>query len=162
MRVPLKTIYLGLLLTVVFVTSAQEQAKPLSVHDLGWMTGSWLGDIGPAKLQETWGTPTVSSMHAVVHSWTEEGTVFHEFIVLEDTDTGVALTLMQWNPGMRSRSAPTKMTSVAHSDRSVTFTAEGEGVISEITYSRPESERFMIEVTLASGYTETIPMSRVD
>ena len=131
-------------LSIMVCTSAFAQQ---SVTDLGWMTGSWSGKLGPSTIEEIWTTPSANSIQASVRILADGATIVHEFIVITQTESGLVLSLQQWGPGYVPLGPATKMTLSELTENSVTFDAEESASIKRLTYRRRDEQTFEIAVT---------------
>jgi hypothetical protein len=130
------------------------------VTDLAWMTGSWKGALGPGTLEETWSQPDAGSIAALVRGTGNGQTNMIELIVIEEAEGSLVLRLQQWNPGFVPRSpSAQEMRLVEIAERRAAFEAVGEGSLEKLTYSRPDDDKFALEVVTAAGATFTIELA---
>jgi hypothetical protein len=134
------------------VSADHHNKVPASVDDLSWMTGSWAGPAGPNVLEENWAEPKNNSMVAVVRMMGEGNTSMVELIAIEPHEESLTLRVQQWNPGFSPRTpGPQVMKLEAITKNSVTFTATGEGGLASLSYSRPQSDKFVISIETSGG-----------
>jgi hypothetical protein len=125
------------------------------VDDLHWMSGTWIGPMGPGvELEENWSAPRAGTIAALVRARGEAGTSMVELIVIEEQDDTLVLHLQQWDPGFSPRpGGANRMTLAEIGERSVRFQGtEGAGLAS-LRYSRPSDDTFTVHVETAEGQT---------
>lgn len=67
---------------------------------VAWMAGRWEGEFRGRKVEEHWMAPAGGSMLGSCR-WTAQGkTVFREFLLLEETDEGLVMTVSHVGPKM--------------------------------------------------------------
>ena len=128
--------------------------------DLGWLTGSWDGQVGPAVLEENWSLPRAGTIASLVRQTGPDGMGMVEIVYIEETNGTLDLYLQQWDTGFKSRTpGAQKMTMSEITENSVTFKAVGEGGLAQLRYSRPSIDAFHIDVVTAGGQEFTIKLS---
>lgn len=149
----------GALTTLCLVLSLPALA---GVDDLGWMSGTWVGAMGPdQELEENWSAPRAGSIAALVRARGDGATSMIELIVIEEQDDTLVLHLQQWNPGFSPRpGGPQRMQMTELGQRSVRFESGQEGGIASLTYSRPADDTFTIKVELGDGQTIDLVLKR--
>lgn len=128
------------------LTAGSAFAGPdATIDDLGWMTGSWAGALGPNTLEENWLTPKDGAIAAMVRMSGNGTTSMYEVIVIEEKDGSLEMSIQQWGPGFTPRSeAAQKMELTEIGDKMVKFTAITEGSMSVLEYRRPTDTTFTI------------------
>lgn len=126
-----------------------------SVSNLTWMTGSWIGSMGPSTIEEIWSKPKSGSMQATVRITTEAETLVHEVVVISEQQGTLVLYLQQWSPSFEPLGALTTMRLSSQSENSVTFEGEPSAMVQKLTYSRVADDQFTIAVT-AKGQPEFV------
>ena len=131
-----------------------------SVDDLAWMTGSWAGPVGGGQtLEENWILPTDGSIASLVRMTGNGETSMVEMIVVEEENDSLVLRIQQWDPGFVPRTpGPQTLALRELGDNRVSFEAGDEGAFRTLTYSRPESETFVIEVDMGGGQQARIEL----
>jgi hypothetical protein len=145
------------LLLAAFWSSGLHAA---GVADLAWMSGSWSGTTGPGTtLEENWVRPANGSIGALVRMSRDGVTSMVELIVVEEAGDSLVLHIQQWDPGFQPRPAGAQQMALESlGERTVTFRATSEGGLAALTYSRPDSNSFIVEVELADGKKIPIPL----
>ena len=129
------------------------QTAPARVADLGWITGSWIGQLGDRTLEETWSEPAAGTMAALVRMTGNDKTVMVELLFIREENGTLALHVQPWNPE-RQPGMPgfQKLVLTELDGRRARFrgTVDGEG-FRTLTYSRPDPELFRIDVETQAG-----------
>ena len=132
----------------------------VKITDLGWLTGSWDGQMGPAVLEENWSLPRAGTIASLVRQTGPDGMGMVEMVYIEEAGGTLDLYLQQWDTGFKSRTpGAQKMTMSEITENSVTFKAVGEGGLAQLGYSRPSIDAFHIDVVTAGGQEFTIKLS---
>ena len=118
-----------------------------SVEDLAWMTGSWIGKMGPNTIEEIWSNPKSGSMQATVRISSETSTLVHEVVVISEDGDSLVLHLQQWSAKFEPLAPATKMTLMERTENSITFAGDSEAMIQRLTYTRVSDVEFTISVT---------------
>ena len=118
-----------------------------SVKDLGWLTGSWTGQLGPNTIEEIWSAPTNNAIQASVRIIAGGNTSVHEFIVISQVGEDIELSLQQWAPGYVAMAPATKMKLIEMSENSISFEADESASITHLRYTRTAEDAFQIAVT---------------
>lgn len=90
-----------LLLHLVFMTSVigvRAQEIP-TLNDLSFMSGQWVTEGPWGIMEEFWSEPMGNSMMCAYRCVKEGKVVFYEFIVIEQTEEGLAMKLRHFSPG---------------------------------------------------------------
>ncbi|MCY3885599.1 MAG: DUF6265 family protein [Gammaproteobacteria bacterium] len=134
--------------------SAQE------IEDLDWMTGNWVGDLGPMELEETWNEPKAGSIQAMGRLRNGEEMMFVELVVIEEHNDSFRLRFQQWQPGMEpAEFGRQSMRLVKVEDQMIAFEAEDEGPLKELSYRRKSEFELEISVVNAEGEEHTIVLN---
>ena len=74
-------------LAFALLASTTFAAGPAAdIDDLAWMTGNWVGNLGPNTLEENWILPTGGSIASMVRMTGNGGTSMFEVITIEEKD----------------------------------------------------------------------------
>ena len=151
----------SLLILVAFLLPASALSEEqVSVTDLGWLTGSWDGQMGPAVLEENWSLPRAGTIASLVRQTGPEGMGMVEMVYIEEANGTLDLYIQQWDTGFKSRTpGAQKMTMSEITENSVTFKAVDEGGLAQLKYSRPAIDAFHIDVVTAGDQEFTIKLS---
>ena len=151
----------SLLILITFLLPASALSEEqVSVTDLGWLTGSWDGQMGPAVLEENWSLPRAGTIASLVRQTGPEGMGMVEMVYIEEANGTLDLYIQQWDTGFKSRTPEAqKMTMSEITENSVTFRAVDEGGLAQLKYSRPSIEAFHLDVVTAGGQEFTIKLS---
>ena len=151
----------SLLILITFLLPASALSEEqVRVTDLGWLTGSWDGQMGPAVLEENWSLPRAGTIASLVRQTGPEGMGMVEMVYIEEANGTLDLYIQQWDTGFKSRTPDAqKMTMSEMTENSVTFKAVGEGGLAQLKYSRPSIEAFHLDVVTAGGQEFTIKLS---
>jgi hypothetical protein len=93
--VSFKSLFLALSLVSLLPACAHEQAQTASgacapsIHDLGWMAGSWTFRSTTERLDEHWTDAEGRSMLGVGRRVTGDQTLFFEFLRIEERPDGI-------------------------------------------------------------------------
>ena len=94
----------SLLIFITFLLPAsalpEEQVR---VTDLGWLTGSWSGQVGPAVLEENWSLPRAGTIASLVRQTGPDGMGMVEMVYIEEANGTLDLYLQQWDTGFKSK-----------------------------------------------------------
>ena len=132
----------------------------VKITDLGWLTGSWDGQMGPAVLEENWSLPRAGTIASLVRQTGPDGMGMVEMVYIEEAGGTLDLYIQQWDAGFKSRTpGAQKMTMSEITENSVTFKSVGEGGLAQLRYSRPSIDAFHIDVVTAGGQQFTIKLS---
>ena len=151
----------SLLIFITFLLPAsalpEEQVR---VTDLGWLTGSWDGQMGLAVLEENWSLPRAGTIASLVRQTGPDGMGMVEMVYIEEANGTLDLYIQQWDTGFKSRTpGAQKMTMSEITENSITFRAVDEGGLAKLKYSRPAIDAFHIDVVTAGGQQFTIKLS---
>ena len=156
-----KLIFLALIFLTPLSAISDDHAK---VTELGWLTGSWDGQLGPNILEENWSLPRSGSIASLVRQTGPDGMGMVEMVFIEEANGTLELHLQQWDSGFSPRTpSAQKMTMSDMTENSVTFRAVGEGGLAQLKYSRPAADEFHIDVRTMTDQEFTIklkPQSR--
>ena len=134
-----------LIATLVFACSTILGEE--NIESLHWMTGKWVGQMGPMEIEEIWNEPKAGSIQALVRLRNGAQMLMVEMIVIEEHEGSLRLRIQQWDPGMEPRETGRQsMKLVESKDREVSFQAIDEGPIRKLTYSRLSDTEFQITV----------------
>ncbi len=146
---------LGALLAFVSAliwSSFVAAGESASVADLAWMTGTWAGPLGEQTLEENWTQPLGGSITSLVRFTGNGKTGMIEMIVIEEEEESLVFRVRQWSPGFVPRTPEPQMMVLAEiGERRVRFEATQPGGLQSITYSRPATELFNIDVETGEG-----------
>lgn len=71
-----------------------------TIDDLGWLTGTWSGEIGDDVVEEVWTEPAVGCL-AGVFRWMQTGAVhLYEILAIEEESDGLILRIRHFDPGL--------------------------------------------------------------
>ena len=151
----------SLLIFITFLLPASALSEEqVRVTDLGWLTGSWDGQMGPAVLEENWSLPRAGTIASLVRQTGPDGMGMVEMVYIEESNGTLDLYLQQWDTGFKSRTpGAQKMTMSEITENSVTFEAVGEGGLAQLKYSRPAMNAFHIDLVTAGDQKFTIKLS---
>lgn len=145
------TLFFALAMTTPAIV-AEEGGPKATVDDLAWMSGTWVGALGPNSLEEHWSEPKAGSIAALVRMASAKATSMFELIVVEQEGESLVLRVQQWNPGFKPRTeGPQVMRLAEIGERTVTFEAIDEGGLKGLTYARPADDEFTISLLNAEG-----------
>lgn len=86
---------------VFSLANAQDSGpEPLRLDRLDWLVGRWAGEGLGGEIEEVFLPAKGSAMPATFRLVRGDRAVFYEFILLEETPTGVEMRLHHFNPGM--------------------------------------------------------------
>lgn len=150
---------IALLGLAAFSGSSFAAGPPATVADIAWMTGNWVGNLGPNQLEENWITGEAGSIVAMVRITGDDATSMFEMITIEEVDGSLVLHLQQWDPGMVARTeGPQEMELVEITENSVKFKATSVGGMSALGYSHPDADTFIIHVENPDSPMLNIPL----
>ncbi|MDE0364350.1 MAG: DUF6265 family protein [Gammaproteobacteria bacterium] len=135
------------------IAGVAGESAPARVADLGWISGSWVGQLGDRTLEETWSEPGAGTMAALVRMTRDDTTVMVELLFIREENEELVLHVQPWNPE-RQPGMPgyQKLVLAELGENRARFrgTVEGEG-FRTLTYSRPALGLFRIEVETQEG-----------
>ena len=153
----LRGIILGILMMTSHTGFSDDSIK---VESLGWLTGSWDGQMGPVVLEENWSLPRAGTIASLVRQTGPDGMGMVEMVYIEEANGTLDLYIQQWDTGFESRTPDAqKMTMSEITENSVTFKAVDEGGLAQLKYSRPSIDAFHIDVLTAADQEFTIKLS---
>lgn len=97
---------LGLLLSAVLAGSVCVRADDLSkvtIHDLSFMAGKWLGQEGGFELEEHWSTPAGNNLIGMMRMAKDGQASMYELCVIEQTAAGPILRIRHFRAAMVPR-----------------------------------------------------------
>lgn len=116
------------------------------------MTGYWVGSFGDQMLEENWMVPAGGNITAQVRMSAGAATAMLEFILIEQVETTLRFRVRQWLSGFVPRQPePWAMELASLEDRRIAFVGVGDAHFKTLVYSRPEDDRFRIEVDQVEG-----------
>ena len=141
-------------------THAQPQTITASIESLSWMAGSWKGLLGEQTVEETWSPPEMGSMDTMIRLSSPEGVQMIELIVIREVRVSVGentlvLHLRQFSPGLEAR-AGQDMELQDISTQSVSFVADANSGIKQLSYTRIAQDQLKVEVTVDTGDVFTV------
>jgi hypothetical protein len=142
----------SLFVTALLTGSNAMSAEPGRVSDLAWMTGSWKGPMGEQTLEENWTRPAAGTITSVIRITDGDQTNLVELILIEEEGDSLVFRVRQWLPGYVPRSAePQTMLLTEIGERRARFEAPDPGELRSLTYSRPSTDSFNIDVETKEG-----------
>ena len=147
------------LYAMVLFMSANTHAQPPTITEglesLSWMAGSWKGSLGEQTVEETWSPPEMGSMDTMIRLSSPEGVQMIELIVIREVRVSVGentlvLHLRQFSPGLEAR-AGQDMELQDISTQSVSFVADANSGIKQLSYTRIAQDQLRVEVTVVTG-----------
>ena len=147
------------LFTMILFTSASNQAQPQiiskSIESLSWMAGSWKGSLDEQTVEETWSPPEMGSMDTMIRLSSPEGVQMIELIVIREVrvsegNNTLALHLRQFSPALELR-ARQDMELQDISPQSVSFFADANSDIKQLSYTRITQDQLRVELTFVTG-----------
>lgn len=131
--------------SLVLASSIAHAGPAASVAQLGWMTGTWTGALGPNTLEENWIAPANGSIAAMVRMSSASGIGMWEVITIEEKDGSLVMNVQQWSAGFEPRTPLQTLELGEIGEQSVRFDAVTEGSVKSLGYSR-NGNSFVIEV----------------
>ncbi len=145
------------LMICIAITPALSKAamadRAVSVKDLDWISGAWVGQLGDRVLEETWSEPQAGTMAAHVRMTSDGKTVMVELLFIREENGTLALHVEPWNPELQPGMPGFQKLVLAkldHNSARFVGSVPGEGFRS-LTYRRPSADRFRIEVETQEG-----------
>jgi hypothetical protein len=91
-----------MILIIACLTFATEIVKAYegSIDNLGWISGTWTGQLGNARIEEIWSHPEGGSMIGMFRLTKHREPGFYEFMSVELVDGRIALKLRHFDPGL--------------------------------------------------------------
>ena len=96
----------GVLVSVVLLSSISVKADDLSkvtVQDLSFMAGKWMGQEGGFDIEEHWTTPANNNMIGMMRMAKDGKASMYELCVIEQTATGPVLRIRHFRAAMVPR-----------------------------------------------------------
>ena len=156
------------LFTMILFTSASNQAQPQiiseSIESLSWMVGSWEGLLGEQTVEETWSPPALGSMDTMIRLSTPKGVQMIELIVIREVRVSkgkntLALHLRQFSSALELRERQDMQ--LQHiSTQSVSFVADTNSGITQLSYARIAQDQLKVEVTVVTGDVFSVNLRR--
>jgi len=79
-------------------------SEPLSgatAADLGWLSGSWRGDVAGDIIEEVWSGPAAGTLMGMFRWLEGDGVRFYELLVIEAGARRLVLRIKHFNPGLK-------------------------------------------------------------
>ena len=147
------------LYAMVLFMSANTHAQPPTITEglesLSWMAGSWKGSLGEQTVEETWSPPELGSMDTMIRLSSPEGVQMIELIVIREVRVSegkntLTLHLRQFSPALELR-VRQDMELQDISTQSVSFVADANSGIKQLSYTRIAQDQLKVEVTVDTG-----------
>lgn len=142
---------LCLLLTLAIAAVTPAIGAPPTIDDLGWISGTWRGELFGSNAEERWTAPAANHMLGVFRMWNDEGPGVYELIEIRqelgegDEPARVALRFKHFNPGTLESWEPDKplefaLESVDGQRAVFTATSAEQRQVTSMIYSREDDE----------------------
>ena len=81
-------------------TAAENRAgkAAVTIDDFAWISGSWVGEHGDEKFEETWNPPSGDTMVGVFKSIRGGKVAFYEILTISPKDDSFVLRLKHFDP----------------------------------------------------------------
>ena len=132
--------------TLALLVTSMVYAE-MGVSSLNWMTGSWIGSMGPSTLEELWAKPQGNSIQASIRIVAGDSVVVHETVIINETQDGIKLFLQQWSPDFQPVAPATVMDMTQQTENSISFESSGDTMVQKLTYQRSSEDSFDILIT---------------
>lgn len=162
------------LLALVLLAAVPLQAEtetgdetPVTVADLDWLAGHWVGELDGAVIEEHWSTPGGSVVMGMFR-WVkpqEDGApaganriALYELFAIEPGDDGrPVLRLRHFSPGLvawEDKDAPLELRLVESGDKRAVWETSGEDGPVRLEYRRPEPDLLLAVLVDGDKRTE--------
>jgi Domain of unknown function (DUF6265) len=136
---------------LLLAITGTARADAISINDLAWMTGYWVGPVGELVMEENWNAPLAGTIAATVRMAGKNGTQMVELVIIREHEGTLALSLQQFNPDFSPQTpAPQLMQFKSLGDRTITFVSE-TATLKQLTYSRSTDDHYTVEAILPDG-----------
>ncbi len=81
-------------------SSTSTTSPPVTLADLAWLAGNWIGEEGETTIQEHWSAAEGNSMMGMFRLVQGGQVVFYEFMSIEQEDAGPVLRIKHFDPGL--------------------------------------------------------------
>lgn len=93
---------------IAFVVAVLGFLSPLasgqaSIEDLAWIAGKWKGQLGSSSIEEQWSEPEAGGLMGMFRLVSAGQTRLLEFMTIESEESGIALYLRHFSPGLEAR-----------------------------------------------------------
>jgi hypothetical protein len=124
--------------------------------DMAWLAGRWTGSGLGGWTEETWNPPAGGSMIGTFRLVKDDKPVFYEFMVIRETERGLALQLKHFNPDMKGWEQPEKYVEFLY------VKSEGNRFYFEgLTFERTDDRHWMAFLAMR-GKDESVKEFRFD
>ena len=154
--------------------STKTTATSLTVADLGWLEGRWVGTMGDAAIEEHWSAPSgnvILGMFRLTPPLKEGADPaaprlgFSELWTVEPGPNGPRLLLRHFSPGLiawEDKDSPLVFEPVATGPRAITWeTQKAEGPV-RLSYASPDPDTLIAKLQEPDGTTPTFTYKRMD
>ena len=148
----------ALLMIIALITTSAINAE-MTVSSLTWMTGSWSGTMGENSVEEIWTEPTGNSIQASVRIISNNATIVHEVVVINQSSEGISLYLQQWDSTFQPLNPAVTMQMVEQTENSISFAGGENAMFDRLTYRRSAEDQFEIAITVKGQPEFVIKMS---
>ena len=102
MKIRLFPMAVLLCFSACWTTPAQTKKVPkdVTISDLNFIAGQGIGASNGGSIEEVWSKPTGDSMMGMFRFVKDGSAKFYEFLLIEQTSTGLALKLRHFEPGL--------------------------------------------------------------
>ena len=121
----------------------------LTLTDLAWLEGRWSGDALGGRCEEQWSGPAGGTMMGMFRLVSEDKTSLLEFLVFEQTSTGVELHFKHFSPDFVPWEKERALTlELDHSTdtRWVFLSPDPKQSPSKVVYARPDTDQIIVTV----------------
>lgn len=132
-----------------FATVESAESDRTTLEDLAWLEGNWGGDALGGRCEELWSGPSGGSMMGMFRLVADDKTSLFEFLVFEETSTGVTLHFKHFSSSYVPWEKEGALTfELDHAtDRSWTFVSpDPTQSPSRMIYARPDEDQMIVTV----------------
>ncbi len=136
-----KLVSVGTMVLVGFFIGRMSMAgAPESKLDqLGFLAGSWERQVGNTRMEEHWTLPAGGCMMGLMRQVTDGKTGIREFLLLEETDAGIIMTVKHVGPKIEDIPGRTFHMKLGKFDgKEAVFENQGEGSLKSVVYRKQD------------------------
>src|SRR5687768_5588828 len=136
-----KLVVVGLLVVAAFLVGRGSMAtSPGSkLEQLGFLAGSWEWQVGNTTMEEHWTHPAGGCMMGLMRQVTDGKPGIREFLLLEETDAGMVMTVKHVGPKFEDIPGRTFQLKLGKFDgKEANFENQGDGSLKSVTYRKQD------------------------
>ena len=123
----------------LLASTAVAQATQVTVADMSWIAGEWVGGEDGTLIEEHWSEPAGDNMMGMFRMLQGDKVVFYEFMSIEGGATGPVLRIKHFHPalkGWEEKDESVVFDLVEHTESRAVFATEIDGDPEQLVFER--------------------------